>query len=55
VNPEQHQIIPEFTNLIQSKSNDVLGDITKLINVAKSHVAREYNSSQVLLSWFIGK
>ncbi|MEN8237452.1 MAG: PDDEXK nuclease domain-containing protein [Pseudomonadota bacterium] len=33
----------------------LLDDISKLIDDAKGHVAREYNSTQVLLCWLIGK
>jgi hypothetical protein len=30
-------------------------EIRKLIHQAREHVAREYNSTQVLLNWMIGK
>jgi hypothetical protein len=30
-------------------------EIHKLIQQARGHVAREYNSTQVLLNWMIGK
>lgn len=33
----------------------LFNDITKLINDARQHVAREYNSTQALLCWLIGK
>lgn len=37
------------------KSNNITQDIVTLIQSAKGHVAREYNSTQVYLAWFIGK
>lgn len=37
------------------KSDNITQDIVTLIQSAKGHVAREYNSTQVYLSWFIGK
>ena len=33
----------------------LLNDISKLIEEARTHVAREYNSTQILLCWLIGK
>lgn len=33
----------------------LIGEIVSLIDGAKSHVAREYNSAQVMLCWLIGK
>lgn len=33
----------------------LLNDISQLIEEARTHVAREYNSTQVLLCWLIGK
>lgn len=36
-------------------SDDIKDDIISLVHSAKSHVARTYNSTQVYLSWFIGK
>ena len=36
-------------------SNELLSDISQLIDEARVHVAREYNSTQVLLCWLIGK
>ena len=30
-------------------------EIRKLIHQAREHIAREYNSTQVLLNWMIGK
>jgi predicted nuclease of restriction endonuclease-like (RecB) superfamily len=37
------------------KSDNITQDIVSLIQSAKGHVAREYNSTQVYLAWFIGK
>ena len=37
------------------KSDNITQDIATLIQSAKGHVAREYNSTQVYLAWFIGK
>lgn len=37
------------------KSDNITQDIVTLIQSAKWHVAREYNSTQVYLAWFIGK
>jgi predicted nuclease of restriction endonuclease-like (RecB) superfamily len=37
------------------KSDNITQDIVTLIQSAKGHVAREYNSTQVYLAWFIGK
>ena len=34
---------------------DLFHDVTKLIEEARNHVAREYNSAQVLLCWLIGE
>jgi predicted nuclease of restriction endonuclease-like (RecB) superfamily len=36
-------------------SNILINDIAKLIDDARSHVAREYNATQALLCWLIGK
>lgn len=36
-------------------SDGLIVDIRKLIEDARQHVAREYNSTQILLCWFIGK
>ncbi len=36
-------------------SKMLINDISKMIEEARNHVAREYNSTQVLLWWFIGK
>lgn len=33
----------------------LFNDIANLINEARQHVAREYNSTQALLCWLIGK
>lgn len=41
--------------LIAEDTVDLLHDVTKLIDEARNHVAREYNSAQVLLCWLIGK
>lgn len=41
-----------------AKLNDttsLIKDITRLIDEAKTHVAKEYNSTQALLCWLIGK
>ena len=44
------------SDVIALKSSDALiEDISTLIDEAKNHVAREYNSTQALLCWFIGK
>lgn len=50
------KIIKKSTSTVAHNSSDLLiKDISTLIDEAKSHVAREYNSAQVLLCWLIGK
>lgn len=39
----------------KNSSSTLFLDIANLINDAKQHVAREYNSTQALLCWLIGK
>ena len=41
--------------IARTTSNALVSDIAKLIDEAKNHVAREYNSTQALLCWLIGK
>lgn len=41
--------IPNYT------ANTLISDIAKLINEARSHIASEYNVTQTLLCWLIGK
>ena len=36
-------------------SDLLIKEISTLIDEAKNHVAREYNSTQALLCWLIGK
>lgn len=44
------------TNIAANAISELLvNDISLLINKAKEHVAREYNSTQVALCWLIGK
>lgn len=40
---------------IHGDSASLVNDIAKLIDEARNHVAREYNSTQALLCWLIGK
>lgn len=40
---------------ISNVPNTLINDIAKLIDDARNHVAREYNSTQALLCWLIGK
>lgn len=40
--------------MIYNESSSLINDITKLIDEARNHVAREYNSTQALLCWLIG-
>lgn len=42
------------SNLLDSREH-LARDISQLIEEARRHVAREYNSAQVLLCWLIGK
>ena len=43
------------TSEIEKFSSTLHADISKLIEKAKRHVAKEFNSMQVLLNWMIGK
>ena len=44
------------TNTSTYNQPDILvKDISALIDEARNHVAREYNSTQALLCWLIGK
>ena len=49
----------QLSHKLDSKSLDtsklLLNDISQLINEARTHIAREYNSTQALLCWQIGK
>ena len=43
------------SKIIKDTPAGLFNDITNLINEARQHVAREYNSTQALLCWLIGK
>jgi len=43
------------TNEIKNASSNLASHISQVIEHAKGHIAREYNSTQVLLCWSIGK
>ena len=43
------------TSEIEKFSSVLHTDISKLIEKAKKHIAKEFNSTQVLLNWMIGK
>lgn len=43
------------TNIPKDTPAALFNDITNLINEARQHVAHEYNSTQALLCWLIGK
>lgn len=46
---------PRAESSIQNSPDLLVKDIITLIDEAKNHVAREYNSTQALLCWLIGK
>lgn len=48
-------ITAEERKLTYKKSENITYDITSLIGSAKDHVAREYNSTQVFLAWYISR
>jgi predicted nuclease of restriction endonuclease-like (RecB) superfamily len=48
-------ISAEERKLTYKKSENITYDITSLIGSAKDQVAREYNSTQVFLAWYIGR
>lgn len=43
------------SNVIKDIPTVLFDEITNLINDARQHIAREYNSTQALLCWLIGK
>ena len=50
------KIIKKSASTVAHNGSDLLiKDISTLIDEARSHVAREYNSAQALLCWLIGK
>lgn len=51
---KNHPIIKEHSELLNT-SKILIKDISQLIDEARSFVAREYNSTQVLLCWLVGK
>ena len=53
--PGKKEMQPNEDREITLLSTALHNDIRKLIDQAKSHVAREYNSTQVLLNWMIGR
>lgn len=53
--PKNKEIKPDEEREIALLSTALHDDIRKLIHQAKEHVAREYNSTQVLLNWMIGR
>ncbi|MBA3537622.1 MAG: hypothetical protein H0T84_13610 [Tatlockia sp.] len=53
--PNKREIQPKEDREITLLSTALHNDIRKLIHQAKEHVAREYNSTQVLLNWMIGR
>ena len=56
INMSHKKISPKNTNASTNNHPDLLvKDISALIDEARSHVAREYNSTQALLCWLIGK
>lgn len=42
-------------NTVHDIPSTLINDIAKLIDEARSYIAREYNSTQALLCWLIGK
>ena len=53
--PNKMEMQPKEDREIALLSTALHNDIRKLIHQAKEHVAREYNSTQVLLNWMIGR
>lgn len=51
----QNHLTPKQDSKLLDTSKLLLNDISQLIEEARTHVAREYNSTQVLLCWLIGK
>jgi predicted nuclease of restriction endonuclease-like (RecB) superfamily len=51
---QNHPTNKPDSNLLDT-SKFLINDISQLIEEARTHVAREYNSTQVLLCWLIGK
>ena len=47
--------IPSHNTTLAHNSTILISDITKIIDEAKKHIAHEYNSTQTLLCWLIGK
>jgi hypothetical protein len=43
------------TNELETSSKTLITDISNLVNKAQEHIARQYNSTQVVLNWMIGK
>jgi len=53
--PDKKEMQPSEDREVALLSTALHNDIRKLIDQAKGHVAREYNSTQVLLNWMIGR
>ena len=41
--------------MLHNSPDALIKDISALIDEARNHIAHEYNSTQALLCWFIGK
>ena len=52
---KQKHLFLKQNSALSGAPDILLKDISQLIEEAKAHVAREYNSTQVVLCWLIGK
>ena len=52
---DQNHLIQKQDSELLDTPKILLKDISQLIEEARVHVAREYNSTQALLCWLIGK
>ncbi len=46
---------PNSDNMLHDSPDVLIKDVSTLIDEARAHIAHEYNSTQALLCWFIGK